>query len=316
MGFSLQGQLRKVGNTVYPTAIWQTALCPQPVDVNTIAVPLAKSLQEAWQAGEEPATPEVMVIYEEPEALLDKALTVPARSTLTRITEAICDEAKGADQYRTWAAREEDPMIAATLEEIAGDEDIHLRLLERMKTRVLEEAQEAAGASEQTPEAVGAGERDTLGKGLLALAKAGLSADTGTDEAKLRGGGSFRRQSLRPRLEETSWFCPKCGYEMKAAAKEAPLCKCGTTMEPLEKGKPPLGSGERFKQVERQARESGARDPAAVAAAAGREKYGAKKMAELSRKGRRHAARERARHHENMSKGLRVLMRSQQRGDG
>ena len=316
MGFSLQGQLRKVGNTVYPTAIWQTALCPQPVDVNTIAVPLAKSLQEAWQASEEPVTPQVMVIYEEPKALLDKALPALARDTLTRLMEAIYNKAKSSDEYRIWAADEEDPMITATLEEIAGDEDIHLRLLERMKIRVLEKVEESAGVSKQTQKAA-AGEREALGKGLLALAKAGLSADTGTDEANLKGGGSFRRQSLRPRLEEASWFCPKCGYEVKAPTREAPLCKkCATAMEPLKKGKPLLGTGERFKEIEKDARESGARDPAAVAAAVGREKYGANKMAELSRKGRRHAARERARHRENVSKGLHLLIKAQQRGDG
>lgn len=48
-----------------------------------------------------------------------------------------------------------------------------------------------------------------------------------------------------------------------------------------------LGSGARFKAVERSAKASGARDPAAVAAAVGREKYGAKKMAQLSAAGRR-----------------------------
>ncbi len=48
-----------------------------------------------------------------------------------------------------------------------------------------------------------------------------------------------------------------------------------------------LGSGARFAQIEKQAAASGARDPAAVAAAAGREKYGAKKMAALAAKGRK-----------------------------
>lgn len=50
-----------------------------------------------------------------------------------------------------------------------------------------------------------------------------------------------------------------------------------------------LGSGSRFKAVEASARKSGARNPAAVAAAAGRKKYGAKRMGELSAKGRRDA---------------------------
>ena len=48
-----------------------------------------------------------------------------------------------------------------------------------------------------------------------------------------------------------------------------------------------LGSGSRFKAVERSAAASGARDPAAVAAAAGRAKFGAKKMASMAAKGRR-----------------------------
>jgi hypothetical protein len=53
-----------------------------------------------------------------------------------------------------------------------------------------------------------------------------------------------------------------------------------------KKGK--LGSGSRFKAVEASAAKSGARNPAAVAAVAGRRKYGAKKMAALAAKGRKH----------------------------
>jgi len=48
----------------------------------------------------------------------------------------------------------------------------------------------------------------------------------------------------------------------------------------------PLGQGGRFAAVEQQAAASGARNPAAVAAAAGREKYGAKKMTQMARRGR------------------------------
>ena len=51
-----------------------------------------------------------------------------------------------------------------------------------------------------------------------------------------------------------------------------------------------LGSGTRFKQVEASARASGARNPAAVAASAGRKAHGKKEMAELSAKGRKRAA--------------------------
>ena len=55
--------------------------------------------------------------------------------------------------------------------------------------------------------------------------------------------------------------------------------------------KPPLGSGARFKAVEASARRSGARDPAAVAAAAGRSKYGQKKMTALAEAGKRRVKR-------------------------
>jgi hypothetical protein len=55
--------------------------------------------------------------------------------------------------------------------------------------------------------------------------------------------------------------------------------------------KAPLGQGGRFAAVEAKARASGASNPAAVAAAAGRKKYGAAKMAKLSAKGRKDAKR-------------------------
>jgi hypothetical protein len=51
--------------------------------------------------------------------------------------------------------------------------------------------------------------------------------------------------------------------------------------------KPRLGSGARFKAVERAARKSGAEDPAAVAAAAGIAKYGKRRMAKMAAVGRR-----------------------------
>ncbi len=50
-----------------------------------------------------------------------------------------------------------------------------------------------------------------------------------------------------------------------------------------------LGSGARFKAVERKAAASGARNPAAVAAAAGRKKYGTKKMTAMAVAGKRRA---------------------------
>lgn len=52
-----------------------------------------------------------------------------------------------------------------------------------------------------------------------------------------------------------------------------------------------LGSGKRFAAVEAAAAASGATNPAAVAAAIGRKKYGAKKMAKMSSVGRKRKAR-------------------------
>lgn len=52
-----------------------------------------------------------------------------------------------------------------------------------------------------------------------------------------------------------------------------------------------LGSGARFKAVERSAKMSGARDPAAVAAMAGRKAHGQKAMTRYSKMGRARAKR-------------------------
>lgn len=57
----------------------------------------------------------------------------------------------------------------------------------------------------------------------------------------------------------------------------------------VAKGK--LGSGSRFKAVMAAAAKGGAKNPAAVAAAAGRNKYGAKKMAQLAAAGRKRKGR-------------------------
>lgn len=48
-----------------------------------------------------------------------------------------------------------------------------------------------------------------------------------------------------------------------------------------------LGEGGRFQAIANKAAASGARDPKAVAAAIGRKKYGAKKMASMAAAGRR-----------------------------
>lgn len=51
--------------------------------------------------------------------------------------------------------------------------------------------------------------------------------------------------------------------------------------------KPPLGTGQRFAALESKLAGQGVRNPAAVAAAAGRRKYGAKKMAQMAAAGRK-----------------------------
>jgi len=48
-----------------------------------------------------------------------------------------------------------------------------------------------------------------------------------------------------------------------------------------------LGAGGRFAAVEAAAKKSGAKNPAAVAAAMGRKKYGAKRMSKMAAKGRK-----------------------------
>lgn len=53
----------------------------------------------------------------------------------------------------------------------------------------------------------------------------------------------------------------------------------------------PLGSGKNFAAVKAAAARSGAKNPAAVAAAAGIAKYGKKKMAQMAQKGRARAKR-------------------------
>ncbi len=52
-----------------------------------------------------------------------------------------------------------------------------------------------------------------------------------------------------------------------------------------------LGGGGRFKALEGKLARKGVRDPGAVAAKIGREKYGAKKMSRMAARGRRRAAR-------------------------
>ena len=53
-----------------------------------------------------------------------------------------------------------------------------------------------------------------------------------------------------------------------------------------------LGSGSRFKAVERSAAKSGAANPAAVAAAAGMKKYGKEKMEKMAQAGKKRKAKQ------------------------
>jgi len=53
--------------------------------------------------------------------------------------------------------------------------------------------------------------------------------------------------------------------------------------------KHPAGSGERFMHMTKVLKKKGARTPGALAAWIGRKKYGAKKMAEMSKKGKKKA---------------------------
>jgi hypothetical protein len=55
----------------------------------------------------------------------------------------------------------------------------------------------------------------------------------------------------------------------------------------MAKSKPPLGSGERFKQLTSQLKRRGVKDPAALAAWIGRKKYGKKRFQDLAQKGRK-----------------------------
>jgi hypothetical protein len=51
--------------------------------------------------------------------------------------------------------------------------------------------------------------------------------------------------------------------------------------------KPKLGSGARFEEIKEKAKKSGAKNPAAVAAAAGIKKYGKTRMEKMAQKGKK-----------------------------
>jgi len=72
---------------------------------------------------------------------------------------------------------------------------------------------------------------------------------------------------------------------MRKGEKLKPGSMKGGKSEPASKAK--LGSGGRFKALEGKLKSKGAKDPGALAAAIGRAKYGGKKMAQMSKKGRK-----------------------------
>lgn len=84
------------------------------------------------------------------------------------------------------------------------------------------------------------------------------------------GTGRLKLKSLEEEMEKSSL------KQRRAARKKYEKAK----------GKP-LGEGSRFAAVEASARAGGAKDPAAVAAAIGRKKHGAKKMAHMAAAGRK-----------------------------
>ena len=75
--------------------------------------------------------------------------------------------------------------------------------------------------------------------------------------------------------------------------KPNPARPTGTTTYSRERGRPtanpnaPVGQGGRFAAVEANAAKNGAKNPAAVAAAVGRKKYGASRFAKMAAAGRK-----------------------------
>ncbi len=107
------------------------------------------------------------------------------------------------------------------------------------------------------------------------------------------GGRALQRESLDSRIHT-----PLLGGTSRRKRKYKGFSKSVVDglMALIEKALPALGSGERFKRLKAKiARRGDVRDPATVAAAAGRKKHGAKKMAELAAAGRRRAAKKRKR---------------------
>lgn len=66
-----------------------------------------------------------------------------------------------------------------------------------------------------------------------------------------------------------------------------------------------IGSGSRSRNLANQLHRAGAKNPAALAAAIGRQKYGAARMAQLAAAGKRRAEREREREHDTPARPAR-----------
>lgn len=128
-------------------------------------------------------------------------------------------------------------------------------------------AQRSTSEVKDMPGDIGGRELAKQVRDLVTVIKAMLATDYGTDSKELRGGAALRRSGLgRERVRKAR---KKDRYERAVAAGAK------------------LGSGARFRALAEEARAGGARDPEAVAAAVGRKKYGAKRMAQLAAAGRK-----------------------------
>lgn len=101
----------------------------------------------------------------------------------------------------------------------------------------------------------------------------------------LRDGGPVKMPGRDTRKLPSPRPMPKPKTSGEAGKKYADGGKVRSKAKPNSKA--PLGQGGRFAAVERAAAKSGARNPAAVAAAVGRKKYGSRRMAKMAAAGRK-----------------------------
>ena len=93
---------------------------------------------------------------------------------------------------------------------------------------------------------------------------------------------SLQDNQMKPKSKKPFPFeKSKADKEPKGVKENSPKDKS------LDKKQAPLGSGQRFKAVEESAAKSGAKNPAAVAAAVGFKKYGKQKMESMAQAGKR-----------------------------